>query len=148
MKSTIVALPVFHDRLSPLLDEARKFSVITIEEDSIVERTIVDINEHSAFIRIERLKEMGVTVILCGAVSDALARFIIERQFILYSWLSGTVDEVLEQYMQDTLPQTCMRYLTRGVQGMCRRHRRGWKLHQRGEYNENSNTNTEEQLRK
>ncbi|MGQ9842995.1 MAG: NifB/NifX family molybdenum-iron cluster-binding protein [Spirochaetota bacterium] len=148
MKSTIVALPVFQDRLSPLFDEARKFIVITLEGDSIVEQAIVDISENSAFIRIERLKEMGVTVILCGAISDTLARFIIEREFLLYSWLRGTVSEVLEQYLQGTLPQTCMRYVKRGIEKTCKRHRRGWKLHQRGDYNENSNTSTEEQLRK
>lgn len=143
MKSTIVALPVFQDRLSPLFDEARKFSVITLEGNSIVEQAIVDISENSAFIRIERLKEMGVTVILCGAISDTLARFIIEREFVLYSWLRGTVSEVLEQYLQGTLPQTCMRYVKRGIAKTCKRQRYGWKLHQRGDYNENSNTSTE-----
>lgn len=148
MKSTIVALPVFQDRLSPLFDEARTFIVITLEGDAIVEQEIVDISENSAFIRIERLKEMGVTVILCGAISDTLARFIIDREFILYSWLQGTVSYVLEQYLQGTLPQTCMRYVKRKIAKTCKRHRRCWKLHQRSDYNENSNTSTEEQLRK
>lgn len=147
MKNEIIALPVFQDRLSPLLDEARRFAVITLENDAIAERTIVEINEQSAFIKIERLKEMGVSVLLCGALSDALAKFIIDRELLLYSWLSGTADEVIDQYLQGTLPQTCMRYLTREAR-TCRRHRRGWKLHQRGDYNENSNTGTEGQFGK
>ncbi|HQQ51583.1 MAG TPA: hypothetical protein PLZ29_10340, partial [Spirochaetota bacterium] len=70
MKNEIVALPVFQDRLSPLLDEAHKFIVITLDNGMVIERTVVEMSENSPFIKIERLKEMGVTVILCGAVSD------------------------------------------------------------------------------
>lgn len=144
MKNEIIALPVFQDRLSPLLDEARKFVVITLSGDAITERTVIKINEQSAFIRIERLKEMGVSVILCGAVSDVVAKFIIEREFQLYSWLTGTVDEVVEQYKQGALPQSCMRYLNQPRHHPCKRHRRGWKLHQRGGSYENSTTGTQE----
>lgn len=143
MKNEIIALPVFQDRLSPLLDEARRFVIISLTGDAIAERTIIEINEHSAFIRIERLKEMGVTAILCGAVSDVLARFIIDREFQLYSWMNGTVNEVVEQYMKGTLPQSCMRYLTKGAR-TCRHHRRGWKLHQRSNHYEDSNTSKTE----
>ncbi len=139
----IIALPVFGDRISPLLDEARKFVVLTVEDDAIIERTVVKINEHSAFIRIERLKEMGVTVIICGAISDALARFIVERELYLYSWLSGTIDEVVEQYMHDSMPATCRRYIQdTTAPTVCKRHRRGWQLQQRRNMNENSNTST------
>jgi predicted Fe-Mo cluster-binding NifX family protein len=142
MKNVIIALPVFQERLSPLLDEARRFVVLTLNENAISERTVIDIDEQSAFIRIERLKEMGVTVLLCGAVSDVLARFILDREIKLYSWLNGTVEEVVAQYISGTLPHICMRYVTKGQ--TCRRHRRGWKLHQRSNHYEDSNTGTTE----
>lgn len=144
MKNEIIALPVFQERLSPLLDEARKFVIITLRGEVIAERTLIEINEQSAFIRIERLKEMGVIVILCGAVSDVVAKFIIEREFQLYSWLTGTTDEVVDQYIKGTLPQNCMRYLNKSGMRMCKRHRRGWKFHQRGGSYENSTTGTQE----
>ncbi|GAB4220557.1 MAG TPA: hypothetical protein PL059_12230 [Spirochaetota bacterium] len=142
MKNEIIALPVFNDRLSPLLDEARKFIVMTLNDVTISERTVIEINEQSAFIRIERLKEMGVTVLLCGALSDVLARFILDREIQLYSWLNGTIDEVVEQYINGALPNKCMRYVTKTR--TCRRQRRGWKLHQRRNHYEDSNTSTTE----
>lgn len=142
MKNEIIALPVFNDRLSPLLDEARKFIVMTLNDGTISERTVIEINEQSAFIRIERLKEIGVTVLLCGALSDVLARFILDREIQLYSWLNGTIDEVVEQYINGTLPNKCMRYVTKTR--TCMRHRRGWKLHQRRNHYEDSNTGTTE----
>jgi len=141
MKNEIVALPVFQDRLSPLLDEAHKFIVITLDNGMVIERTVVEMSENSPFIKIEHLKEMGVTVILCGAVSDTLAKFIVERELQLFSWLAGTVDEVIDQYINGMLPQTCFKYSKRDAyMQACRRHRRGWKYHQRRDYNEDSNT--------
>ncbi|MEJ5363308.1 MAG: hypothetical protein WBK20_00760 [Spirochaetota bacterium] len=142
MKNEIIALPIFNDRLSPLLDEARRFVVLTLNDNTISERTVIDFDEQSAFIRIERLKEMGVTVLLCGALSDVLARFIIDREILLYSWLNGTIDEVVEQYIKGALPTVCMRYVTKAR--TCQRHRRGWKLHRRSNHYEDSNTNTTE----
>lgn len=145
MNQEIIALPVFGERISPLLDEARKFSVITVNNDTIVERTIVEIDEQSPFIRIERLKEMGATVIICGAVSETLARFIVERELHLYSWLTGTIDEIVEDYIHNTMPHSCMRYV-QSVSNLrvCKRHRRGWKVQQRGDINENSNTSSKQ----
>lgn len=124
------------------MDEARKFIVMTLNDGTISERTVIEINEQSAFIRIERLKEMGVTVLLCGALSDVLARFILDREIQLYSWLNGTIDEVIEQYINGTLPNKCMRYVTKAER--CRRHRHGWKLHQRRNHYEDSNTSKTE----
>ena len=142
MKNEIIALPVFQDRLSPLLDESRKFVIITLDQGNCIERTTVEINEQSPYIRIERLKEMGVNVILCGAVSDRLAIFILDRYLQLFSWLSGSIEEIVQQYVNNELPVHCTRYGDSTLPQRCRRYRHGWKSIQRRQRNENSNTST------
>lgn len=103
MKKELLAIPVFQDRISPLLDEARRFILVELTDGSVLQRSVVTLNAGSAMLRMAKLKEIGVSVIISGAVSGYLSAFINEQGFIHYSWASGQVDEVVSLYLDGRL---------------------------------------------
>ena len=103
MNSELIAIPEFQERVSPLLDEARRFVLLEISGGRVAQRTTVSLNAESAALRVAKLREIGVTVIISGAVSGYLARLISESSLRHYSWVSGPVDEVIEAYLAGKL---------------------------------------------
>ena len=103
MNTQLIAIPEFQERVSPLLDEARRFILMEITEGQIVQRSTVSINADSAALRVSKLREIGVIVIISGAVSGYLSRIISENGFQHYSWVSGPVDDVIAAYLEGKL---------------------------------------------
>ena len=99
MKSELIAIPVFQERISPLFDEARRFMLLEITDGRIAQKSTVTLNQESAALRVAKLREIGVTTIISGAVSGYLSRIISEQGFMHYSWTSGPVDRVINQFM-------------------------------------------------
>ncbi len=103
MNTQIIAIPEFQERVSPLLDEARRFILLEVKDGQVVQKSTVSINSDSAALRIAKLREIGVTVIISGAVSGYLSRVISENGFQHYSWVSGQVDDVIGAYLEGNL---------------------------------------------
>jgi predicted Fe-Mo cluster-binding NifX family protein len=103
MKNEMVAIPVFQERVSPLLDVARKFAIYDLVEGEIRQKLIVDVHAGNEALRVDKLKEMGVSVIIGGAVSGFVGHLICERGMRLIPWVCGPVDEIIDRYMRDVL---------------------------------------------
>lgn len=103
MNTQLIAIPVFQERISPLLDEAKRFILLETEDGQIVQRTTITLSAESATLRIAKLWEIGVGSIISGAVSGFLSRFISEQGFMHYPWVSGPVDEVIDRFMAGSL---------------------------------------------
>jgi predicted Fe-Mo cluster-binding NifX family protein len=105
MKKEIVAIPVFQERVSPLLDVADRFVIYEIAEGGILLKSTVQLDAHCERLRIKKLGEIGVSVIIGGAVSGYTDRCVSEQGIRLVSWVSGAVDEIIELYLRDELPE-------------------------------------------
>lgn len=103
MKNEFIAIPVFNDRVSPLLDEARRFMLLEVADNAVLQKLVVGIDADSAFLRMVKLREIGITAVICGAVSGYLARIAGEQGFTLYSWLNGPVDDIVDLYLDNKL---------------------------------------------
>jgi len=55
-------------------------------------------------LRAARLGQLGVNVLICGSISNPLARLIEARGIRLVPWMTGPVDEVLQAYLAGALP--------------------------------------------
>ena len=60
MKNELVAIPVFQDRISPLLDVANRFVIFEIVDNEISQKMVVFVHDDCERLRIEKLKELGV----------------------------------------------------------------------------------------
>jgi predicted Fe-Mo cluster-binding NifX family protein len=125
-----VAIPLRNDRVSPVFDEASRLLLVDIDNGR--ERARLEEPFPGTFLgrRARRLTELGVNVLICGAISRPLAELIEASGITLVPWTAGPVDEVLEAYLAGRLPDP--RWTMPGCGGRRQRHRggcgpRGWE---------------------
>ncbi len=141
MKNEMVAIPVYRERISPLLDVSKKYAIFEIVDDEVKQKLLIEVHAESEPLRIDKLKEIGVSVIICGAISDFVSRLVLGRGIRLISWVNGPVDEIIELYSGDALEST-----SRGARGRgCVRRRRtcAAKREAGSAYIENNNEDTQ-----
>lgn len=105
MNNELIAIPVFQERVSPLLDEARRFALFEVCDGAIIQKMVINVDLDTDAMRICKLKDMGVTTLVSGAVSGYLSRFIVEKGLRHYPWVNGNVDEVIESYLKGGLAE-------------------------------------------
>lgn len=101
-----VALTVWQGRISPVLDAAR--SVLVVEIENGVARTGREefLLGESVREKVSRLEELGVEMLVCGAVSRPLAKTIASRGIRLVPFVCGDANEVLEAIAANRIPGT------------------------------------------
>ena len=122
MKSELIALPVFQNRVSPLMDVSSRYIIYETEDGKIKQRIDISLNTDGESSRVEKLKEIGVNTIICGAVSGYVSHIINEKGMRLLPMIYGPVEEIIEHYLKNTLGSFC------SVTGICKgrkRQRRG-----------------------
>ena len=103
MKSELIAIPVFEERISPLLDVAERFVIYEVNEKQITQKIIISLNAETERMRIQKLKELGVSVIVSGAVSRYLSCIIEESGIRHIPWIIGRIDDVIILYLENAL---------------------------------------------
>ncbi|MFH0975170.1 MAG: NifB/NifX family molybdenum-iron cluster-binding protein [Spirochaetota bacterium] len=103
MKHEMTAVSVYKERVSPLLDVAKKFAIYEIREGKIKQKIVAEIHTDDESQRIDKLKEIGVSVIIGGAVSCFMSEIIHEKGLKLFSWVSGPVDNIIDLYLKNRL---------------------------------------------
>ena len=103
MKSKLIAIPVFEERISPLLDVSERFVLFEVKGSEVTQKIAINISAETDRLRIQKLKEIGVAVIISGAVSRYLSYIISETGIKHVPWISGPVDEVIKSYLNNTL---------------------------------------------
>jgi predicted Fe-Mo cluster-binding NifX family protein len=118
-----IALSIWKDRISPVFDTSRRILLVDFENALESERTQESIDHVPVACRAARLKELGIEVLLCGAISRQLSFLIDSSGIKLVPFLTGEVDEVLEAFQKDELPHP--RFMMPGCCGRYRRFRGG-----------------------
>jgi len=103
MKALRVAIPIFNGRVSPLLDVAGTFIYADIESGKVGDRHLIKVPENSSLMRIHLLKEKGVTLVICSAVSRECACAVVRMGITILPGIIGEVDEVLDAFANDVL---------------------------------------------
>jgi predicted Fe-Mo cluster-binding NifX family protein len=92
-----VALTIWEGRISPLFDAARELLVADIEDSGrINNRRHEPITPQWPLRVAERMVEQGVTVLICGAISEAPAGMMEAAGIKLVAFVAGSVDEILD----------------------------------------------------
>lgn len=136
-----IAIPVWDNHVSTVLDFSDSLIIVDYDSGSMGARYGAPFGGSSIIQRVSRLKELGVNVLLCGAVSGPLERMILASGIAVIPFLRGTIDEVLEAYLHDrlvderfALPGCYPARMGYGRRGMGRRGRRGGWGKRRGEW--------------
>lgn len=91
--------------VSPVFDFAHRILVVQCDEDQIQTRYNYEIPDESIAARAERLRELGVNVLVCGAISNPLAKMVSGLGITLIPWKCGLIEEVLVAYFSGTLKE-------------------------------------------
>lgn len=102
-----VAIAVWEDCVSSALDFSRRLVVMELKNGRETSRTEVDLAEDTAFTKLAKLRDLGVSVVICGAVSQPLASAAFSCGIRLLPYVTGRLDDVLKAYQagQLGLPQ-------------------------------------------
>jgi predicted Fe-Mo cluster-binding NifX family protein len=98
-----VAIPIRNGRISPVFDVATRLVVVEFTGSEPVERSEFSIVESGAEARASLLQELGITTLICGAISNSAARIVARCGVKLVPWVVGEIDDVLEAFSTDSL---------------------------------------------
>ena len=113
-----VAIPTRSERISPVFDSSGQVLLVDFEDRQERSRCVAPLPGDSLAGRVTRLKELGVTVLICGGISRTLRQMIEADGIRVYPWTAGPVDEVLEAYREGRLHEA--RWLMPGCSDPCR----------------------------
>jgi len=118
-----VAVAAWEGRVSPVFDTAQQVALFEIVGQEVEACGEAPLSDEEPTSRIQRLKDLGVGTLICGAVSQPVAATIQMTGIHLISFVAGPVDDVLKAYIEGTLTAPAFQ-----MPGCCvarRRFRRG-----------------------
>lgn len=123
-------MPVWQQRISPVLDAARRLLVVEQERGRQTGQREVTLAPMPPEALARSVAELGVEVLLCGAVSEALRRALEAQGIRVLPHLCGQVERVLQAFAAGNLWREefcmpgCRRVFQQAMLGQCRRRRR------------------------
>ena len=120
-----VALPYWHKRISPVLDSSNNFLIVDIEDSNQMGELRVNLDGKSTFDKVRVLKDQGVVLILCGAISEHCRCTFVSNGIEVIPWLKGDISYVIGAFIKGRLNEPGL--LMPGCRG-CRR----WRIKKRG----------------
>jgi predicted Fe-Mo cluster-binding NifX family protein len=104
MAGVRVAVAVWGERVSPLLDVSRRALLLDFDNGQVVSKRELALPDGRAEAKLEALHDQGVTTLLCGAVSQELAARARALGLELVAFLAGDVEAVVAAYLAGQLP--------------------------------------------
>jgi len=98
-----IAIPVWNGNVSNVFDFAHRLLLLDIENDKEANRSEVALDSPTLPQRAGQLKSLGVDVLVCGAISRALACMITASGIEVLAFVTGRVDDVLQAYLTGQL---------------------------------------------
>lgn len=96
---TKVAIPIFHKRVSPVLDTCKHILVIKCKNGSEVDRESIFLGDMNLNERCRIFEKMGISVIICGGISEAFGKILKHLKLQLTNGIAGDVEDVLSAYL-------------------------------------------------
>jgi predicted Fe-Mo cluster-binding NifX family protein len=98
-----VAIPKWRHRISPVLDRSQILVLFDLENGKEVGRIKIRMTHTDPLARARQISDLGVDVIICGAVSSILEIALVSAGINVISCKCGPVKEVLNAYMENKL---------------------------------------------
>jgi predicted Fe-Mo cluster-binding NifX family protein len=114
-----VAVTIWQGRISPVFDVSRQLVLLTVEKGHLVERSLENTESLSAIHKAARLLELGVNLLICGAVSKPIHSELLESGIEVIGFTSGDLEEVMQAFLGGTLPSPAF-----SMPGCCGKPRR------------------------
>lgn len=117
MKTALIA---WNDRIAPVFDTAREAVVIETGGREITGRETIRLPEGNPLDKIAALVEAGVSVVICGAISNPFRYLAMAYGVTICGFIAGDIDAVIEAWLGNKLDRSAF-----AMPGCGRRCRRG-----------------------
>jgi predicted Fe-Mo cluster-binding NifX family protein len=102
-----VAISVWNGRVSPVFDTSRCVLLIDADQTGSTRKGEHFFANHLDYLKIRELVNLGVDVLICGAVSKRMAAGLVSTGIAVIPWVSGMVDEVVSGFLDGSLNSDC-----------------------------------------
>jgi predicted Fe-Mo cluster-binding NifX family protein len=101
----LIAVPNCQGRVSPVLDVAARLVLVQLKGGAEVERKEIVLFERQPEGMVRSLKECGVKVVVCGAVSQGLLAALQQADIRVVPQVCGELDAVISAFRSGRLAQ-------------------------------------------
>lgn len=98
-----IALPIWEDKISPVLDTASRLMIVEEVNGSECSRFELYIDEEGLSRKCLRIQRIGVDTLICGAISRPFMRMLRAFDITIIPEIAGRADDVLRAYFQGEL---------------------------------------------
>ncbi len=98
-----IIIPVFGNRISPRLEYAKSFQLITIENNKIIAKESVMILANNILERINMLINLKPDVVICNGLSELYREELVKNHIRIIPWINGNVETIIKKYLNKTL---------------------------------------------
>ncbi len=103
-----IAIPLFGTRVAPRLDMAQELMLIAVEDGVPAERQTMAIANWPPAGRPERLTDLGVRGVICGALCRRDATRLDELGITVYGFVTGEAEDALTCFLHNELKPAVM----------------------------------------
>jgi predicted Fe-Mo cluster-binding NifX family protein len=107
-----IAIPIWDNKISPVLDTASKLLVVEVKDQVESSRFEVFLDEQELVRRCRRICGMEIDLLICGAVSRPFHGMLMALGVRIIQDISGHPEDVLSAYLQHKT--LCPRFLMPG----------------------------------
>jgi len=104
-----LAIPIWAGRVSPVFDVAGQLLTVDLRDGIEAARQVHSTHAVSLHRRAEILSELGVEVLVCGAVSQSLEAALLAKGIRVMARISGDAEEVLGAFLANRLGEPAYR---------------------------------------
>jgi predicted Fe-Mo cluster-binding NifX family protein len=98
-----IALSIFKNSISTVFDAADHLLILEADGTNGQKRTTVKIGSADPANRMAQLKDQGINVLICGAISRPLQASIASLGIAVHPFVRGQVEEVIAAYQNGSL---------------------------------------------
>lgn len=98
-----VAIPRFGEDVAPCFEYSATIAIFTISRRRVVDQTDFTLQSREALDRIRLLRDQKVDTLICGGVQDKFEDLLRANGIRVISWVTGKVEDLLDQFIQETL---------------------------------------------
>jgi predicted Fe-Mo cluster-binding NifX family protein len=98
-----IAIAHWQNRISPVFDVADRLILIDVEDGREVHRESLRLAGCDPFGRTRELSDLGVDVLLCGAVSHVLEKTLVAAGIQVLGFLGGNLESIVSAFIDGQL---------------------------------------------
>ena len=101
-----VGIPIWGEKISPVLDTATRILVLDVENYTESSRFEIYLDEQDLTRKCYRIRGLSIDIMICGAISRPFSSLLKAAGISIIPGISGQTEDVLEAYLQGDLPRS------------------------------------------